>query len=67
MRGSIIRSISIEEYQAFRTLQAIEGYVDLGMFEEAESELLGLDPVWFAFEKIITLRSRVYAGLNNCE
>ena len=67
MRGSTIRSICLEEYQAFRTLQAIEGYVDLGMFEEAEEELLGLDPIWFALEPIMMLRSRVYAGLNHCE
>ena len=65
MRGTIIRSVSLEEYLAFRTLEAIEGYVDLGMFEEAEEELLDLDPVWLAFEQILTLRSRVYAGLNH--
>jgi hypothetical protein len=39
MRRIIIRSISLAEYQAFRRVQAIEGYVDLGMFEEAEAEL----------------------------
>jgi hypothetical protein len=66
MRGIIIRSISPEEYQAFRHVQAIEGYVDLGMFEEAEAELRELDPAWFAFEQILKLRSRVYAGLNQC-
>ena len=66
MRGFIIRSIGLEEYQAFGHVQAIEGYVDLGMFEEAEAELRELDPGWFAFEQILQLRSRVYAGLNHC-
>jgi hypothetical protein len=68
MRGIIIRTAVIaENVQALRRLQAVEGYADLGMFEEAEAELRELEPAWFAFEPILKLRSRVYAGLNHCE
>ena len=67
MRGIIIKTISVEDMQALRHLQAIEGYVDLGMFEEAEEELRALDPAWFASEQTLSLQLRVYAGLNQCE
>ena len=63
MQGFIIKSISSEDIQAIRHLQAIEGYLDLGMFQEAEEELHGLNPSWFAFEQVLRLRSRVYVGL----
>ena len=63
MRGIIIKSISVEDVQAVRHLQAVEGYADLGLFEEAEQELQELDPSWFALEPVASLRSRVYAGL----
>src|ERR1700730_10591066 len=36
MRGIIIKSVSPEDLQTVRRLRAIEGYVDLGMFPEAE-------------------------------
>ena len=66
VRGTIIRSITLEEYQVFRRFQAIEGYVDLGMFEEANAELRELDPAWFAFRQTLQLQLRVLAGLSQC-
>jgi len=65
MRGVIIRSISPEDAQNMRRLLAVEGYVDLGMFEEAEEELQALDPAWFALDQTLTLQMRVLAGLNH--
>ena len=64
MRGFIIRDVSIEEIQAARCLQAVEGYADLGMFEEAEEELRELDPAWFTSQHALSLQLRVLAGLN---
>ena len=65
MRGIIIRSARPEDLQSFRRLRAIEGYVDLGMFEEAAEELRELDPVWFAFEPTLSLQLRIFAGLTH--
>ena len=65
MRGIIIKSISSEDIQAVRHLQAIEGYLDLGMFQEANEELHELNPHWLTLEPVLRLRSRVYAGLNH--
>ncbi|HEX4638250.1 MAG TPA: hypothetical protein VH170_02055 [Chthoniobacterales bacterium] len=67
MRGAITESISLEEFQALRCLRAVEGYVDLGMFEEAEEELRELDPAWFYLEATLSLQLRVLAGLNHSE
>ena len=67
MRGIIVKTISLEDVQALRHLQAVEGYVDLGMFEEAEEELRALDPAWFALEQTLSLQLRVLAGLSPCE
>ena len=67
MRGIIVKTISVEDVQALRHLQAVEGYVDLGMFEEAEDELRALDPAWFALEETLSLQLRVLAGLSPCE
>jgi hypothetical protein len=64
MRGIIIKDISPEELQALRHLQAVEGYLELGMSQEAEEELRELDPAWFAFEETISLQKRVLAALN---
>lgn len=66
MRGIVIKSVSPEDVQAIRRLQAVEGYADLGMFDEAAEELLGIDPAWFRFEQIARLQLRVFAGLNQC-
>lgn len=67
MRAIIIKSISPEDIEAVRHLQAIEGYLDLEMFQEAEEELQELDPHWLTFEPVLRLRSRVYAGLQRCK
>ena len=67
MRGFIIRSISLDEVLAMRHLHAVEGYLDLGMFQEAEEELRELDPAWFAFDETLKLQLRVLAGLGQSE
>ena len=67
MRGIIVKTIRVEDVQALRHLQAVEGYVDLGMFEAAEEELQALDPAWFALDQILSLQLRVFAGLNQSE
>lgn len=67
MRGIIIKHVSPEDVQAVRHVQAIEGYLDLEMFEEAEEELQELDPHWLALESVLQLRSRIYAGLQHCK
>lgn len=66
MRGIIVRHIDPEDVQAVRRLRAVEGYADLGMFEEAAEELRELDPAWFRFEPIARLQLRVFAGLTQC-
>jgi hypothetical protein len=66
MLGIIIKSVSSEDIQAVRHLQAIEGYLDLDMFQEADEELQELDPGWLTLEPVLRLRSRVYAGLQRC-
>lgn len=63
MRGIIIKSVSPEDVQNMRRLQAIEGYVYLGLFEEAEEELHELDPAWYALRQTQELQLRVLAGL----
>jgi hypothetical protein len=67
MRGFIIRSISPEEVQALKCLRAVEGYLDLGLFEEADEELRALDPAWFALPHTLSLQLRVFAGLSEHE
>ena len=67
MRGIIIKSITVEDVQAVRHLQAVEGYLDLEMFQEAEEELHELDPRWLTLEPVLNLQSRVLAGLNHCK
>jgi hypothetical protein len=64
MRGIIIKHVSPEDMQAIRRLQAVEGYIYLGMFEEAEAELRALDPAWFALDQTLSLKLRVLAGLS---
>ena len=63
MRGFIIRSISLDEVLAMRHLHAVEGYLDLGMFQEAEAELRELDPAWLSLDQTLRLQSRLSAGL----
>ena len=64
MRGIIVKWINPEEVQAIRCLQAIEGYLELGMFQEAQAELFELDPAWLSLAQAIRLESRIYAGLS---
>ena len=66
MRGIIIKTISVEELEAQRRLQAVEGYIALDMFEQAEAELRELDPAWFASEQVLSLQMCVLAGLSQC-
>ena len=66
MRGIIISHVSPEDAQTIRRLQAVEGYADLGMFQEAAEELRGIDPAWLCLERITRLQLRVFAGLNEC-
>ena len=66
MRGIIVKDICVEDLQAMRRLEAAEGYVDLGMFQEAKAELRELDPAWFALDRTAWLQFRVFAGLNHC-
>ena len=67
MRGIIIRTISAEDAPNLRHLLAVSGYVDLGMFQEAEEELRELDPAWFVFDETLQLQLRVLAGLGQSE
>lgn len=66
MRGIIIHSITPEDAQNLRRFQAVEGYADLGMFEEAEEELRALDPAWYALRQTQQLHLRILAGLSQC-
>jgi len=56
--------MSPEDAQNMRRLLAIEGYLDLGMFAEAEEELRALDPACFALDQTVTLQMRVLAALS---
>jgi hypothetical protein len=67
MRGIIIQAITAEDTQNLRRLQAIEGYIDLGMFDEAEQEFRDLDPAWFGLGRTLQLQLRVLAALGHCE
>jgi len=64
MRGFIIKPVSPEDVREIRHLRATEGYLELGLFEEAAEELRELDPAWFALEQTLNLQVRVLAGLN---
>jgi tetratricopeptide (TPR) repeat protein len=46
-----------------RHLLAAEGYIELGMYREAEGELRELDPSCLAMEQALVLRLCVYGGL----
>jgi hypothetical protein len=66
MRRIIISPISPEDLRNLRRLRAIEGYVDLGMFQEADEELRELDSAWFALERALWLKMCVDTGLSHC-
>ena len=52
-----------EPGSAERRLLAVEGFIDLGMYEDAEHELRELDPAYLAFEETLVMQLCVYAGL----
>jgi len=47
-----------------RRLLAAEGYIDLGMYKEADAELRALDPGCFALEDTLVLQLCIYAGMH---
>jgi tetratricopeptide (TPR) repeat protein len=47
--------------------QAAVGYVELGMFAEADSELDKMDPFCRAFPEVLSVRLAVYRGLGKWE
>ena len=63
MRANIINAASEVDTRPARHLLATEGYIDLGMYQEAATELLQLDPAYFALEETLVLQLCVYAGL----
>ncbi len=48
-----------------RHIQAAEGYVELGMYADAESELEKIGPVHQELPQVLTLRVCIYAGSEN--
>jgi tetratricopeptide (TPR) repeat protein len=46
-----------------RGLLAVEGYIDLGMYKEAQRELNAIDPAYLIFEETLVLQLCVFAGL----
>ena len=63
MRGFIISSGGPDDIGHIRHLLAAEGYVELGMYEEAEEELHEVDARWFVFQETLALQLRICAGL----
>ena len=64
MRQSITTGGSAGQSKHARHLLAAEGYIDLGMYNEAGAELRALDPAYFALEPTLVLQLCVYAGLH---
>jgi uncharacterized protein HemY len=50
------------EWHDFRRLRAAEGYIELGMYEEADSELKQVDPACPALSRVLALKLCTYAG-----
>jgi tetratricopeptide (TPR) repeat protein len=46
-----------------RRLRAVEGYIELGMYEEADFEIEQIDPAWPAVSRILALKLCIYAGM----
>ena len=63
MRANIITSANEVALSHVRHLLAAEGYLDLGMYQEADAELRELDPACFALEETLVLQLCAYAGL----
>lgn len=64
MRQILVTMASVEDLRHARHLVAAEGYVDLGMYEEADEELRQMDPIWFLFDQTRALQFRVCAALH---
>ena len=64
MRENVIDTDIAIDMQLARRLLAAEGYIDLGMFRNAEAELRELDPSCFALEETQVLQLTIYAGLH---
>jgi tetratricopeptide (TPR) repeat protein len=67
MREEVTSSVVTVDTLHARRLLAAEGYIDLGMFGEAQAELRELDPSCFALEETLVLQLSVYAGLHQWE
>jgi tetratricopeptide (TPR) repeat protein len=63
MREMLFTSVGPDDVREVRRLLAAEGYIELGLFEEADNELRELDHRWFFLEPTLLLQLRVYAGL----
>ena len=55
-----LEEINLDDLQH---LKAAEGYIELGMFEDADAELAAVDPSCRALPRLLTLQLCVYAGL----
>ena len=51
------------ELDDLRRLRAAEGYIELGMFDDADAELDQIDPSYPAVSRVLALRLCTYAGL----
>jgi tetratricopeptide (TPR) repeat protein len=63
MRNTGISSSEVDTRDARRFL-AVEGYLELEMYAEAEAELRQLDPAYRALEQTLVLQLCVWAGLH---
>lgn len=54
------RNLAIDD---LRHITAAEGYLELGMCAEAGAELDQIDPLFWTFSHVLTLKLCVYAGL----
>jgi tetratricopeptide (TPR) repeat protein len=63
MRHKLTTTTNKVAGQHARHLLAAEGYIDLGLYTEADAELRELDPGCFALEQALVLQLCVYAGL----
>lgn len=63
-----ISSVTVPSQSAdLRRLTAAEGYIELGMYEDANAELEEIDPSCPAVSRVLTLRLCIFAGLDEWE
>jgi tetratricopeptide (TPR) repeat protein len=62
MRKTLNISDSAADSRHAQRLLVAEGYIDLGMYREADAELRQLDPACFALEETLMLQLCAYAG-----